>query len=284
MKIAVASGKGGTGKTTVSTALALSFSESSQCLLADCDVEEPNCELLLNLDEVSERTSFIPFFEFDKEQCVGCGKCKDACRFNCIAIVKNKAVIFPDLCHGCAGCLYACEYGAVKEINRENGAIRTSTQGNLTFVSGKLNIGEAMASPLVNNVKDLIDDGLAIIDSPPGASCAMVSAVSGSDYVLMVSEPTPFGLNDLLLAIDVLNAISIPFGVVINRHGVGDDRVETYCNDHDVEILGFIDDDIEVARNYSKGINPYKHVDDFTKQVDLIAAKLLSKRAGLCSK
>lgn len=278
IKIAVASGKGGTGKTTVSTALALSIAGKSQCELLDCDVEEPNCELLLNAGKVDEEDSFIPFFEFNSDKCTGCGKCKDVCRFNCIAIVRGKAMLFPDLCHGCAGCYLACKFDAVKEIKRKNGVIRIYEDRNFKLISGKLNVGEAMAAPLVKNVKNMSQSEIVVIDSPPGASCSMVSAVMDSDYVVMVTEPTPFGLNDLVLAIDVLDELGLSYGVVINRNGIGDDRVEKYCAEKNVEILGKIDNDLAIAQCYSRGLTPYDRVEHFTEQINLIVARLMEKK------
>ena len=252
MIISVASGKGGTGKTTIATSLALSM-ESVQFL--DCDVEEPNAHIFLK-PEINEKISagmLVP--EVDNSKCNYCGKCAEVCEFNAIVVIKKKVLFFPELCHGCGGCTYVCPEKAINEVEREIGVIEGGTAGKIDFLHGVLNVGEPMAPPLIRKVKGFINhERDVIIDASPGTSCPVVEAVSKSDFCLLVTEPTPFGLNDLRLAVEMLRKLTIPFGVVINCADVGDDEVKNYCESEGIAIHMSIPWDRRIAESYSRGI------------------------------
>ena len=252
MIISVASGKGGTGKTLVATSLALSVEGNVQFL--DCDVEEPNAHIFLKpAIERVEQVS-IPIPQVDEGKCTLCGRCAEACAFNAIAVLPEKVLVFPELCHGCGACCYLCPDSAISEVGKEIGVVETGRAGDIEFIHGRLNIGEAMAPPLIREVKRRSDrDKTVIVDVPPGTSCPVVEAVGGSDFCLLVTEPTPFGLNDLSLAVEVIRKLKIPHAVVINRAGVGDDKTEEYCQSNSVPILLHIPLDTEIARIYSRG-------------------------------
>jgi MinD superfamily P-loop ATPase len=255
MIISVASGKGGTGKTLVATSLALSLSDNYKVQLLDCDVEEPNANILLHLAVKRSRSAYIPIPKADETKCTYCGKCAEVCAYNAIAVLKNKVLVFPELCHGCGACSYLCPESAITEEQREVGVVEKGDSRNLELIQGRLNIGEAMAPPIIREVKKYIDHAnIVIIDVPPGTSCPVVEAVEGSDFCLLVTEPTPFGLNDLALAVEVVRKLGIPCGVVINRVGVGNEEVEQYCYREGISILLKIPLDRKIALLYSKGI------------------------------
>ena len=255
--IAVASGKGGTGKTTVAVNLALSLSRE-QVQLLDCDVEEPNSHIFLNpeIEVVKPAYTRVPAINY--ELCDYCGKCAAACEYNALVIVPQKEVmVFPELCHGCGLCTMVCLRGAIHEEPREIGVIKTgkSSDGNIDLVYGVLNIGEIMATPLIDQVKEELNpEKPVIIDVPPGTACPVIAAVQGSDYCMLVTEPTPFGLYDLRLAVEVLRVLKIPFGVVINKAGIGDSGVYEYCEKEGIPILLEIPYDRRIARCYSEGV------------------------------
>ncbi len=264
LRIAVASGKGGTGKTTLSVALALSA--SGPVSLLDCDVEEPNAALFLahEAEEAAlcEHEVTVPIPIVDEAKCSGCGECAKICRFNAIIIIKKDVTIFPDLCHSCGGCALVCPEKAIREEPKAVGLLRQWRNGDLRFLQGELDVGNAMSPPLIRAVKkqaasyDADPDStlsLTIIDCPPGTSCPMVTAVRGSDFALLVTEPTPFGLHDLTLAVATIRKMSVPFGVVINRCDVGDDRVLKYCAAERIPVLAQIPNDRRVAEAYSTG-------------------------------
>jgi len=257
MIITVASGKGGTGKTTV--ALNLAFALDNVQLL-DCDVEEPNAHLFVKPSIVSKEAVAIPVPEIDESKCTSCGKCAAVCAYHAIAVLppgekrRGKTLVFPNLCHGCGSCLLFCPDGAVREVPRQIGVVETGMKGGMCFVHGRLNIGEAMSVPLIRRVKACVCPGKnVIIDAPPGTSCPVIAAVNGSDFCILVSEPTPFGLNDLILAVAVLREIKIPFGVVINRADIGDAGLEDYCRNESIPVLMRIPFSREIAEAYSRG-------------------------------
>jgi MinD superfamily P-loop ATPase len=253
MIISIASGKGGTGKTLVATSLALSVEDNIQFL--DCDVEEPNAHIFLKPIIDRQEVVAIPIPQVDEAKCTLCGKCAEVCAFNAIAVLPKKVLVFPELCHGCGACSYLCPDSAIAEVGREVGIVEMGHSGKIEFIHGKLNVGEAMAPPIIRKVKDNIHpERTVIIDVPPGTSCPVVEAVADSDFCLLVTEPTPFGLNDLALAVEVIRKLGIPCGVVVNRDGVGDNKVEEYCSEEGVPILLRIPLDIEIARLYSQGI------------------------------
>ena len=258
MIISVASGKGGTGKTTIAVNLALSVNNVQ---FIDCDVEEPNAHIFLKPEIKGRSSAFIPIPEVDEEKCNTCGKCREVCAYHAIAVIpsndgeKGSVLIFPHLCHGCGACSLLCPQKAIKEVNKEIGVVEIGMLQNIQFVHGTLNVGEIMSPPLIRQVKEHINPTrTVIIDAPPGTSCPVIAAVRQSDYCVLVTEPTPFGLNDLVLAVEVLRKLKIPFGVVINRSDIGDAKVDQYCQDNKIPILLRIPFDREIALLYSRGI------------------------------
>ena len=253
MIISVASGKGGTGKTLIATSLAISLGKNVQFL--DCDVEEPNAHILLKPKIDMSEAASIPVPQVNKSKCTYCRKCVEVCAFHAIAVLAEHVLVFPELCHGCGACSYLCPENAISEVDRQIGVVEAGVAGDIDFVHGKLNIGEAMAPPLIRAVKKKIDRSkIVIIDVPPGTSCPVVESIAGSDYCLLVTEPTPFGLNDLVLAVEVVRKLGIPFGIVINRASVGDNKTEEYCQTNKIPILMRIPLDIDIARQYSRGV------------------------------
>lgn len=255
MIISIASGKGGTGKTLIATSLALSLSDVCKVQLLDCDVEEPNDHVLLRPEITGSKAVSILIPKVDEEKCTYCGKCAQVCAYNAIAVLDNHVLTFPQLCHGCGACCYLCPEKAITEESRETGVVEWGHSNGVGFAHGKLTVGEAMAPPVIRKVKDYANkDGIVIIDVPPGTSCPVVEAIKGSDCCILVTEPTPFGLNDLALAVETVRELDIPCGVVLNRAGVGDNKVEEYCREKNIPILLTIPLDTEIARLYSRGI------------------------------
>jgi MinD superfamily P-loop ATPase len=252
MKLAVASGKGGTGKTTVAVSLALAAKGPVQLL--DCDVEEPNAYIFLRpvIEKSTSCTLTVPAPR--EENCTYCGKCRDLCRFNAITVFGRTIMVFPELCHSCRGCFLVCPEGALAEGKREVGTVEMGQAGEILFVHGILRIGEAMSPPLINAVKaEAAPRGLVILDAPPGTSCPMIATIKDADYTLLVTEPTPFGLHDLKLAVAVIRRLGGPFGVILNRADMGDDKVETWCRDEGVPLHMKIPFDRRIAEGYARG-------------------------------
>jgi MinD superfamily P-loop ATPase len=267
MIIAVASGKGGTGKTTVAVNLALSLLNVQ---VLDCDVEEPNSHIFLNpvIEVIKPAYTLVPKVNYDL--CDYCGKCAVACEYNALVVVPQKEVmVFPELCHGCGLCSMVCPQDAISEAPREIGVIKKgkSGDGNIDLTYGVLNIGEVMATPLIDQVKaELNPEKTVIIDVPPGTACPVIAAVQGSDYCILVTEPTPFGLYDLRLAVEVLRVLKIPFGVVINKAGIGDSGVFEYCKWEGIPILLEIPHDKRIARYYSEGVPFVKEMPEWEER------------------
>ncbi|MGB3995672.1 MAG: ATP-binding protein, partial [Acetomicrobium sp.] len=217
MIITVASGKGGTGKTTVAVNLALTLENILSVQILDCDVEEPNVHLFLHPEFKYSEIVTLPVPAVDQGKCVGCGKCSEICAFNAIIVLGTKVVIFPELCHGCGGCSRFCPEGAISENPREIGGIKGGWAGQIGFIQGRLNVGNPLAPTVINAVKKrgkTSQADVAIIDAPPGTTCSVVASLKDCDFCILVTEPTPFGLNDLILAVDVARQLQIPFGVV----------------------------------------------------------------------
>ena len=255
MRIAVASGKGGTGKTTVSTNLARVLSSTHSVQYLDCDVEEPNGHLFLHpVFSVSNEVK-TPVPQVDEALCTHCGKCSAICRFHAITSLANVTLTFPELCHGCGGCVRICPDGAITEVGRAIGVVECGMAGDIEFVHGRLNVGEAMSSPLIRDVVSRAkSDYIVIMDAPPGTSCPVVATLKSADKVVLVAEPTAFGLHDLTLAVDVVRELSLPCGVFINRADIGDDRVERFCAEQDIPIWGRLPHSRQIAEAYSRGV------------------------------
>ena len=253
MIIAVASGKGGTGKTTVAANLARAC--DTDVALLDCDVEEPNAHLFIKGEPcgVPEIVS-IPVPEVNEALCDGCGECSRFCAYKALAVLNKRVLVFPEMCHGCGGCMRVCPKGAINEVPRCIGVVETLQAGEVKLIQGRLDVGVAMAPPLIRAVKAHIPKtGDAVLDAPPGTSCPVIATLRETDYVVLVTEPTPFGLNDLRLAVAAVRELKVPFGVVVNRAGSGDERVTAYCADEWIPVLAEIPDDRRVAEAYSRG-------------------------------
>ncbi len=252
MIVSVASGKGGTGKTTIATSLAAVLGSRAQLL--DCDVEEPNCHILVKPTLQTSESITVAVPVVDTAKCTLCGKCGEVCRFSAIIVIGEQVLTFPELCHGCGGCSLLCPEKAISEGTRELGVVETGWAGPVAFVQGRLRVGEAMSPPLIRAVKGKIDDRkIAILDAPPGASCPVIHTVMGSDFLILVTEPTPFGLHDLGIAVDAISGLEIPLGVILNRSDVGDGKVQEFCRHRGIPLLAEIPHDRGIAEGYARG-------------------------------
>ncbi len=256
MKISIASGKGGTGKTLVATSIAASLASLgiSRVTLADCDVEEPNAYLffpertLLVREECS-----VPVPVIDELKCTHCGKCADVCAYHALAVLPETVLLFPELCHGCGACTLVCPESAVREVTRSVGEIFQARSDGVEIIWGELRLGEARSTPLIKAVKDRAEGETVIVDCPPGTSCSLVESVRGTDFCLLVTEPTPFGLYDLDIALKVLEKMNIPCGVLVNKSGMGDRKVYEYLVKRNIPLLMEIPLDRKIAEIYSRG-------------------------------
>ena len=252
MIISIASGKGGTGKTTVATNLAVSLGKRVQLL--DCDVEEPNAHLFIKPEWEKTISVGMPVPEVDEQKCTHCGQCAELCQYKAIVVIAETVLPFHELCHGCGGCMLVCPEKAITEGTRELGTVEIGHRNGVQFVHGTLRVGEAMAPPLIREVRSYgRPDGVTIIDAPPGTSCPVIASIKGADFVLLVTEPTPFGLHDLRLAVGAVRILGLPCGLVINRSDMGDDRVREYAGAEGIPILMEIPFDRKLAESYSKG-------------------------------
>ncbi len=255
MIVAVASGKGGTGKTTVATNLAKVCAAACRpTQYLDCDVEEPNGHLFLKPEILERKEVTVDVPDVDTAKCIGCGRCGEICQYSAITCIGDQVLTFEQLCHSCGGCWLVCPTEAIQRKPLRIGEIETGKTGALDFVSGRLEIGHVRTPSLIRSVKGCIgSEPLAIVDVPPGTSCPIVAALRGVDFVLLVTEPTPFGLNDLKLAVGLVREMALPFAVVINRDGIGTNETQAYCEAEGIAIAARIPDDRRIAQAYSAG-------------------------------
>ncbi len=255
MILSIASGKGGTGKTLITTSLAVSLSKRESVQVLDCDVEEPNARIFLRPEINSSETVSVTVPELDKEKCDYCGLCARICAYNAIAAAPQAVLIFPELCHSCGACSYLCPTGALVEKERGIGEIAVGSRDGIDFVEGRLAVGEVLAVPVIKKVRGLADkQSLVLIDAPPGTSCPVIESVKGSDFCLLVTEPTPFGLNDLTLTVGMATELGVPCGVIINRAGSDDQLIEDYCRNEAIPVLLKIPLERQIAALYSRGV------------------------------
>jgi MinD superfamily P-loop ATPase len=258
IRIAVASGKGGTGKTTFAVSLAAVLAgQGVNVTYVDCDVEEPNGHVFLKPEIDSVTDVEMPVPEIDLEKCTYCGKCSEICEYNAIAVLSDRVMVFPSLCHSCGGCYHICPEKAIREVPRKIGELAVGSGQGVRFYEGRLNVGEAFSPPVTRALKRVVNwSEIALIDAPPGTSCPVVEAVKDADFAVMVTEPTPFGLHDLELAVKMARTLNLPIGVIINRFDIGDDRVEEYCRREKIDVLLRIPFDRGFAEAYSVGNMP----------------------------
>jgi MinD superfamily P-loop ATPase len=280
--VAVASGKGGTGKTTVATGLAVVAADAGLPVqIVDCDVEAPNVHLFLKPEDSSVQPASVQIPQVDESKCDECGKCGEICQYSAIISLKTKPLVFAELCHGCGGCAAVCPQGAITEVDRQTGTIREGMADAISCVGGTLNVGEAMAPPVIRQTKKLMSrDALVILDAPPGASCPVVTAVRGADMVLLVAESTPFGLNDLEIAVATMRKLVLPIGVVINRASPDRDSVRMWCAKEGVEVVAEIADDRNVAEVYATGGTVAREVGHVRSSLERVLAAIQKRRAS----
>jgi len=279
MKIAIASGKGGTGKTTLSTNLASFLAEKQDVVLVDLDVEEPNAALFVKGDEVEQKEMFKKVPKWDSDACTLCGKCQEVCNFNAVLKLGDEVMVLQELCHACYACSELCPSSALPMVPVRMGKLQYSKKDNLSMVESRLDIGQEQAVPLISQTIDYVDskfdkDTIKLFDSPPGTSCPVIEATKDADYIVLVTEPTPFGLHDLTIAVKTMRLMGKRFGVVVNRDGIGNSGLIDYCEKEGIDVLARIPNDRRIAELYSHGELLYPHISEFREQLEVLATKL----------
>lgn len=282
MKIAIASGKGGTGKTTLSTNLAAYLSESREVVLADLDVEEPNSHLFIQGDLITKEDKFYEIPEWKQDACTLCDICHEVCEYNAIIRLNDKIMVFPQLCHSCYACSELCPENALPMMPHKMGELRFYQSGSLAMIESRLDIGQEQAVPLISQTQEFVDKHFSektikIFDSPPGTSCPVIEAVKSADLVILVTEPTPFGLHDLSLAVDTMRQLGKDFGVVVNRYGIGNDDVLTYCEKEQIPLFATIPNSREIAERYAVGKLLYSEVPEVKDALDKLILILMKQ-------
>ncbi len=280
MKIAIASGKGGTGKTTLSTNLAAYLAEHEEVVLVDLDVEEPNSGLFIKGDLVHTEEKFKMTPEWIEDKCSLCGICQEVCNFHALIQLGTQIMVFPELCHGCYACSELCPTNALPMTPKKMGNLKHFQIGNLSFVESRLDIGEEQAVPLISQTQKYIEkhfqkNTIKLFDSPPGTSCPVIEATKDANFVILVTEPTPFGLHDLSLAVDTIRELKKNFGVVINRFGIGNNDVIDYCKKEKIPILAKIPNSRKAAELYSHGALIYNEIPEIKQQLENIKNYIL---------
>lgn len=278
MKVAIASGKGGTGKTTLSVNLASYLSDKRPVVLTDVDVEEPNSGLFLKGGRLVHREDiFRSVPSWEKDSCTLCGLCREVCNFNAVIKLGDEIMIFPQLCHSCYACSELCPAASLPMIQERIGGLTRYTVGNLGFIESRLAIGQEQAVPLIEETLKYVDnefpeDILKLYDAPPGTSCPVIEVAKNMDFIILITEPTPFGLHDLTLAVETVRELGKPFAVVINRYGLGNADVEEYCRRENIGILARLPNQRRIAELYSSGKLLYPEVPEIADQLESIAA------------
>jgi len=272
MKIAIASGKGGTGKTTLATNLAVLIAETDHVVLVDLDVEEPNSGLFIRAKLVAEEVKYKMIPQWEEELCTLCGLCQDLCNFHAIIQLGEQIMVFPQLCHACYACSELCPGEALPMIATRMGVMSHFKKGNINFIESRLDIGQEQAVSLIAQTKDFVarsfnPNRIVLMDSPPGTSCPVIEVTNDADYVILITEPTPFGFHDMKLAVETLRLMEKNFGVVINRDGAGNEEVFEYCKNEKIQILARIPDDRRIAELYSQGKLIYSEIAEFRKEL-----------------
>ncbi len=281
MKIAIASGKGGTGKTTLSTNLTALFAESETIVLTDLDVEEPNSGLFIKGELVKEEIKYKMIPEWKEDTCTLCGECQKNCNFHAVIQLGPQILVFPELCHSCYACSELCPTASLPMIKQRMGQLKQYKNGNISFIESRLDIGQEQAVPLIAQTNDYVDktfsrDIIKIFDAPPGTSCPVIEATKNADFVILVTEPTPFGLHDMKLAIETMKELKKDFGVVINRYGIGNNDVVNYCEKDNIPILAKIPNSRKVAELYSKGELVYTELSEVKQELQKIRNYILN--------
>jgi len=285
LKIAIASGKGGTGKTTLATNLASFLSESRETVLVDLDVEEPNSGLFIKGELFFQADKFKMVPQWEKENCILCGNCQKVCNFNAIIKLPDQIMVFSKLCHSCYACSELCPTKSLPMQPEKIGALKHYKTNNLNFVESKLDVGQEQAVPLISQTKKYADEqfqkkAIKIFDSPPGTSCPVIEATKDADFVILVTEPTPFGLYDLELAVETMRELGNDIGVVINRYGIGNDDVLKYCKSQNIPVLAKFPNDRKIAELYSRGKLIYKRIPEFANILKKMMEKIFNKMEG----